>query len=111
MSEDRKRTKKEEIAHLEMLQTMYRIKHDLERDILIYDSIPAGWSSLEDKYPPRPRKIRITAGYDEPVAKFFRSYGPGYQAKMNEVLKLYMLARISKKIEATNDRDEYGKLM
>ena len=111
MIDDRKRTKKEEVAHLEMLQSMHRIKIEMENDQLIRESIPRGWISLEDTYPPRPKKVRVTAGYDEQVVKFYRSYGPGYQAKMNEVLKLFMLARISKRIEASNDRDEFGKLI
>ena len=40
----------------------------------------------------------MTAAYDEELVKWFRAMGHGYQARMNAVLKAYMLAMKSREI-------------
>ena len=39
--------------------------------------------------PVRPKKVRVTAAYDEELAKWFRAMGQSYQARMNAVLGLH----------------------
>ena len=60
------------------------------------EEFPKDWHEVERKYPERPKRTRITARFDEDVVKFFKRAGTGYQAKMNEVLRAYMFARLSK---------------
>ena len=40
----------------------------------------------------RPVKIPVKINYDADVLEWFRSYGKGYQTRMNAVLRDYMLA-------------------
>lgn len=50
-----------------------------------------------------PKKTRITAAFDADVVCFYRALGQGYQARMNAVLRLYMLALKSKLIRGRDD--------
>ena len=49
-----------------------------------------------------------TRTYDEDVAKFFRAMGHGYQARMNAVLRAYMLAILSREIASRKNEDWMG---
>jgi uncharacterized protein (DUF4415 family) len=40
----------------------------------------------------RPVKIPVKINYDADVLEWFRSFGKGYQTKMNKALREYMLA-------------------
>jgi len=41
----------------------------------------------------RPRKIPVKINYDADVLEWFRSFGKGYQTRMNAALREYMLKR------------------
>ena len=50
--------------------------------------IPAGLAhGSRREVPVRPKKIRVTAAYDEELVKWFRAMGHNYQARMNAVLQ------------------------
>ena len=53
--------------------------------------------------PVRPRKIRVTAAFDEEVVKWFRAMGHNYQARMNAVLQ-----RLHAGDEVAGDRQPEG---
>ena len=55
--------------------------------------LPGGWEGIDVSA--APGSVRITLRVDADVAKFFRRLGPGYQGAMNEVLRCFMLARLS----------------
>lgn len=40
--------------------------------------------------PPRPTKERVNIRLDREVLDFFRAGGPGYQSRINEVLKVFV---------------------
>ena len=112
---DRKPTKAERTAEDELETSLHRVRMyrhmaDVDSQRLLIDHFPKGWHSMEDKYPDRPKRTRITARFDDDVIKFFKRTGTGYQAKMNEVLRMYMFARVSKYVEASEDRDKYGQM-
>ncbi len=112
---DRKPTKAERIAEYEMEECLHRDRMhrhgtDLRAQMLFTEQFPRGWLSMEDNYPDRPKRTRITARFDEDVVKFFKRSGPGYQAKMNEVLRMYMFARVAKYVEADADRNRHNEL-
>jgi uncharacterized protein (DUF4415 family) len=69
---------------------------------------PAAWARVEREVPVRPRKVRVTAAYDEEPVEWFRAMGLGYQARMNAVLKAYMLAMKSREITSRKDVDWKG---
>ena len=73
--------------------------------------IPPDWRRIEKEVPVRRRKTKITADFDADMVKWFRSMGLGYQARMNQILRTWMLAVISKEIESQGDRDWKGDLL
>ena len=113
---DRKRTKSERIAEHELEESLHRLRMyrhatDLDTLKLFDEEFPKDWHEVERKYPERPKRTRITARFDEDVVKFFKRAGTGYQAKMNEVLRAYMFARLSKYVMTDSDRDRHGELL
>ncbi len=109
--EDRVLHLKEERWRFLMSMRLEKMAEETKRNRLHFEGIPRGWEGIENKYPMNPKKKRITAAFDEDVVKFFKATGVGYQAKMNEVLRVYMYARLSKYIEADVDRSLDGKLL
>jgi uncharacterized protein (DUF4415 family) len=110
---ERKRTKAEERAYARLHDTLQELR-GVELDMrihferLIFDHMPSDWAAVEGEHPVRMRKVRITAGYDEDVARFFRTMGQGYQARMNAVLRAYMLAVQSREIPSKKNEDWMG---
>lgn len=43
--------------------------------------------------------MRLTIRLDADVVRFFKSMGPGYQPRINKVLRTFMHARLAKLIE------------
>lgn len=76
--------------------------------LLKMEMIPDAWHSIEERVPVRPRKTKITAAFDAEVVKFYRAMGLGYQARMNQVLRAYMLAIKSRVINRMENRDWKG---
>lgn len=54
---------------------------------------PAGWTGLEDRVPVAPWKDRVTLRVDREVLRWFRRQGPGYQTRINAVLRAYWEAK------------------
>jgi len=44
----------------------------------------------------RPLKIAVKVNYDADVLEWFRSFGKGYQTRMNSALREYMLSHCGK---------------
>ncbi|NKB26961.1 MAG: hypothetical protein GKR99_05140 [Rhodobacteraceae bacterium] len=70
--------------------------------------VPKAWTELPDAHPAKPKKVRVTLLLEPSVAKFYRGYGQGYQALVNDVLATYAQLRIAKLLKATEDGDEGG---
>lgn len=51
----------------------------------------ADWSAVP--VAKAPAKVAISVRLDEDVLEFFRKAGPGYQTRINAVLRSYMTAR------------------
>jgi uncharacterized protein (DUF4415 family) len=105
---ERKRTKSEERRYLEMILGLIQLEAEVKYDRLKRSAIPKEWYEIHKKVPVRPRKTRVTAAYDADLVKWFRSLGHGYQARMNAVLRAYMLAVVSKEITGPGDYDWKG---
>jgi len=69
-----------------------------------------GWGRFE-RVPVRPRKERITVGFDADMVDWFRLTGEGWQARINAVLRVFMLAVQSKEIHTDRDYDWRGRLL
>jgi uncharacterized protein (DUF4415 family) len=111
---ERKRSKAEERAYAELrpaLRELRQLQMEMRVDYLQLqlDTIPNGWRHIEAEVPVRPRKVRVNASYDADVARFFRAMGHGYQARMNAVLRAYMLAILSREIKTRKNEDWMGR--
>ena len=58
--------------------------------------LPEGWEKLEDRVPVMPWKDRVTMRVDREVLRWFHRLGPGYQTRMNAVLRAYWEAKREK---------------
>ncbi len=111
---ERRRTKPEERAYAALepaLQQLEQLRREMkiDYDLLQLAEIPREWHTIEDRVPVRPRKVRINARYDEDVARFFRGMGEGYQARMNAVLRAWMLAVQARVIQSKKNEDWMGR--
>ncbi|WP_424932176.1 BrnA antitoxin family protein [Amaricoccus macauensis] len=104
----RKRTKREERSYAQLLVDLQELEVWARNDRLKRDHIPEDWHRMATQAPVKPHKTRLTAAFDTDVVRWYRGLGRGYQARMNTVLRAYMLAVISKEIEGIGDRDWKG---
>lgn len=58
-------------------------------------TVPKGWAEVERENPVHPPKVKLTLMLDADVARFFRAQGQGYQARVNAVLRAYMMAKLA----------------
>jgi hypothetical protein len=105
---DRKRTKSQERSYSQLLGDLHELECWNRQNKLKLRTLPPGWDHVERDVPVRPRKTRVTAAFDADLVGWFRRMGQGYQARMNAVLRVYMLAVLSKEIEGEGDRDWKG---
>ena len=102
---------KEEIAYVQLMIELGDMERHWAQEKLKRKLIPPDWHNIERDVPVRRRKTKITADFDADMVKWFRNMGLGYQARMNQILRTWMLAVISKEIESQSDRDWKGDLL
>lgn len=98
----------EEIAFVKLDTELNEMQMYVKQYLRRVEMIPPEWRSVERDVPVRPRKTKVTAAFDAEVVKFFRAMGLGYQARMNQVLRAYMLAIKSRVIYRLDNRDWKG---
>lgn len=88
---------KESIAARNSIEGLRQLEHDLTDYLNRAETIPRDWFHIcfegEDR---DAKRERITISLDADVVKFFKALGPGYQPKMNRVLRSFMQARVAK---------------
>jgi uncharacterized protein (DUF4415 family) len=89
------RSLREEIAYARLIAELGDMQAWWDRDRRKPGVIPRGVEAPG----PRPR-TKITVKFDAEILKWFRAMGLGYQARMNHVLKCWMLSAITKEIAA-----------
>ncbi|TKW65271.1 MAG: BrnA antitoxin family protein [Paracoccus denitrificans] len=77
-----------------MADAMRRLEWDLHQRVLTEGRIPDAWHEIAAEGAV-PRKERISIRLDGDVVKFFRDMGPGWQPRINEVLRSFMHARLA----------------
>ncbi|MCF6303808.1 MAG: BrnA antitoxin family protein [Rhodobacteraceae bacterium] len=97
-------TLKERDAERQLIE-LRRTTIEVEKFMNMHEFLPEGWSAVEEKHRTQPHKKQVTFRVDEDVLKFFRNMGSGYQARINAVLRLYMLARVSKTVETWDEME------
>lgn len=82
------------------LNAMRSFEAEMRDHILQYDNIPGEWFHIEPTIGRRhPTTTRITLRLDADVVKFFKAMGPGYQPRINQVLRSFMHMKLAKLVE------------
>ncbi|MEM8788597.1 MAG: BrnA antitoxin family protein [Pseudomonadota bacterium] len=105
---ERKRTKAEDRAYVEMLINLNEQKVWFENFELKEEFLPRDWQKMDSLAPTVPEKTKVTLRIDAATVRFFKAMGTGWHDRMNRVLQTYMQARLSKEIERRTDRDWLG---
>jgi len=108
---DRKATKSD-LRYLQAAtESIMRLHMKIYGEDIMSLHAPKEWETLEETFQCEAKKKRITLLLDEPVIKFFRMKGRGYQALINEVLKTYAELRLAKVLEGPQDRGPGGEAL
>ncbi|NJS39108.1 MAG: BrnA antitoxin family protein [Rhodobacteraceae bacterium] len=91
-----------------MMDVMRRLEWDLHNSIEMTGRIPEAWHEIAQATP-RTVKEKVTLRLEADVVKFFRSMGPDYGPRINDVLKSYMHARLAGVIRGAETIDHYRK--
>jgi uncharacterized protein (DUF4415 family) len=91
--------------HHYLFDAMTRLEWDLQNSIAIKGRIPREWHRISAERDHS--KTRITIRLDKDVLKFFRSMGPGYQPRINQVLRAFMHAKLMGVLEGDDTLDRF----
>ncbi|WP_209426619.1 BrnA antitoxin family protein [Pararhodobacter sp. SW119] len=85
-----------ERAHYHHLaDTMKDLERALNRGLREGGFIPEEWQAVAQAAP-EPRRTKMTIRLDEDVVRFFRLMGINFHGRINQVLRAFMLARLSR---------------
>ena len=90
--------KPKRLQELDALAEMTRLEMELDAldwSVRTRRALPKGWADVETDHAVRPRRVKLTLRLDEDVAIYFRWMGEGYQARINAILRLYMVSKLS----------------
>jgi uncharacterized protein (DUF4415 family) len=79
--------------HYYLLDAMRRFEWDMHDRIWMNQRIPQEWHQIAGRR--EVAKERVTLRLDADVVKWFRSMGPGYGPRMNDVLQSFMHAKLA----------------
>jgi len=94
MPDLRKQTPRQRAQMTYMMDVMRRLEWDLHNSIEMTGRIPEAWHEIAQATP-RAEKAKVTLRLEGDVVKFFKSMGPDYGPRINDVLKSYMHARLA----------------
>ena len=106
MIEPEKMTKTERVNWKHGVDAMRMIEHDIHDVLLELSGMPSEWHTIamdEDKRDGK--RTRCTVAFDADVVRFFKAMGPGYQARMNRVLRAFMHFRLAKIVDGPDVND------
>jgi uncharacterized protein (DUF4415 family) len=89
-----------------MMDVMRRLEWDLHQRIEDTGRIPPEWHEIASARPTAP-KVRVHMTLEADVVRFFRSMGPGYGPRINDVLKSWMHARLAGVIRGAETTNLY----
>jgi uncharacterized protein (DUF4415 family) len=91
--------------HHYLFDAMTRLEWDLQNRIALKGRVPREWHRISSERDHS--KTRITFWLDQDVLKFFRSMGPGYQARINQVLRAFMHAKLMGVLQGDDTLDRF----
>ena len=95
---------REQTFELRRLQSQL---NEMQWQMRAKEALPKGWGNVESEHPVRLPKVKMTLRLDEDVAIYFRWQGEGYQARINAILRMYMLSRLG--VDPADDARHRGR--
>ena len=89
----------------DMIRVMENFQWDMHSRITAEAHFPTEWQIIWEAR--RKTKIPVSLRLEEDVVKFYKSMGPGYGPRMNDVLRTFMLARLSGLIQGQDLATKY----
>jgi uncharacterized protein (DUF4415 family) len=108
MPDLKKQTPRQRAQMTYMMDVMRRLEWDLHNTIEATGRIPEEWHEIA-KAAPRAAKAKITLRLETDVVRFFRSMGPDYGPRINDVLRSYMHARLAGVIRGADTIAHYRR--
>ena len=108
MSNLKKQTPRQRAQFGYMVDVMQRLEWDFHNTIEMTSRIPEEWHEIAARRPER-ANLKVNLRLEEDVVKFFKSMGEGYGARINDVLKSYMYARLAGVIKGAETTNHYKK--
>ena len=82
------------------VDAMRRLEWDQSACLIEEGDLPAGWDEIWNMRGQRDTtRKRVTIRLDADLVKFFQAMGPGYQPRMNAVLRAFMYFRLAGVVE------------
>lgn len=101
-----KMTKIERQHFMYGVDALRMIEHDIHDRLWDLKGCPPDWHDIwRDDDRRDVKRSRVTMSLDADVLKFFRALGPGYQPRINRVLRAFMHMRLAKVIEGPDVND------
>ena len=98
--EPKSMTKTEKMHWSYGVDAIKMMEHELMGYLHEFQALPNEWDRIwEDEDRRDPKRTRVTIRLDADVVKFFKGLGPGYQTRINRVLRAFMPFRLAKLIE------------
>lgn len=98
-------TRTQRANHYYMLDAMRRFEYDMHHTIAINFRVPQEWHEIAERR--ERKKTRICFSLDEDVLRWFRSMGPRYQPRMNDVLRGFMHAKLMGLLQGEDTLDQF----
>ena len=92
-------------ARVEMYDELKTLQEELLRD-WTDRSLPKDWNGSISAFGQTTRKEKISIRLDEDMLRWFRSLGPGYQAKINMILRIYWTGIISGMVRSHYEEEQ-----
>ena len=106
MTDPKKMTKAQRINWGYAVDARRMIEYDLHSVAMKLRCLPAEWDEIwQDDDRRDPKRVRATIRLDADVVKFFKAMGPGYQPRINRVLRAFMHYRLAGVIEGPDTTD------
>ena len=84
------------------------VEYELHDYLRKFDALPVEWHGIwEDDDRRGDKRTKVTANFDADVVKFFKGLGPGYQHRMNRVLRAFMHGRLAGVIKGAETMDYF----
>ncbi|PJI92598.1 BrnA antitoxin of type II toxin-antitoxin system [Yoonia maricola] len=106
MTDPKKMTKTQRINWGYAVDARRMIEYDLHSVAMKLRCMPREWDEIwHDEDRRDPKRVPVTIRLDADVVKFFKAMGPGYQPRINRVLRAFMHYRLAGILEGPDTTD------